>query len=190
MTSFLIIILIIAQLISFYLIILLNTKIAKFKQLEIKQDKLIREMDDAISAYLIEMREENDRLIKELSNVKKTEIKQPIENEDKLVTLDRETVNHSIPSPKEDFPIADFGYQSRQILPKSMVKKAYQQQNPTVENTPTIDVSPAKQKDISTLSTFEQKVIQLHNEGNTIEQIAKITQKGKTEIELLLKFHS
>ncbi len=38
--------------------------------------------------------------------------------------------------------------------------------------------------------SFEQQVLKLHNEGKNIEEIAKLTNKGKTEIELLLKFHT
>ena len=39
------------------------------------------------------------------------------------------------------------------------------------------------------LAPFERKVVAMYQAGKTIEEIAKETQKGKTEIELLIKFH-
>ena len=53
----------ILQLISFYFMALLYMKVSKFNNLEKKQEKLMAEMDDAIGAYLSELKEENERLI-------------------------------------------------------------------------------------------------------------------------------
>ena len=71
MKGILIIVLFILQLISFFLIVLLNAKLNKYKHLEVKQNQLMDEMDNAIGAYLMEMKEENDRLIQELSSIPK-----------------------------------------------------------------------------------------------------------------------
>lgn len=38
--------------------------------------------------------------------------------------------------------------------------------------------------------TTEQRAVELYRNGKTIEEIAKIMQRGKTEIELLVKFHA
>ncbi len=73
MTTILIAVLFVLQLLSFYFIIILNTKLAKFKDLENKQERLMREMDDTISLYLAEMKDENNRLIQELQAVPKPE---------------------------------------------------------------------------------------------------------------------
>ena len=70
MVSIILVVLFICQLLSFFLIMILNSKLAKFKDLEARQEKVIREMDDAIGAYLMEMKEENNRLIEELTAVK------------------------------------------------------------------------------------------------------------------------
>ena len=53
----------ILQLISFYFMALLYMRLSKFNNLEKKQEKLMAEMDDAIGAYLSELKEENERLI-------------------------------------------------------------------------------------------------------------------------------
>lgn len=176
---FLIIILIISQLISFYLIILLNAKIAKFKDLEVRQEQLIREMDDAISVYLIEMREENDRLIKELSKVNQEEPSSKNSNFELKESLERSNSIDIISTPSKDVLV-----QPKTILP-NIAKKAYQQQK-------NIDSTHQKEtiKQDTIADTFENKVLELYKIGKTIEEIAKETNKGKTEIELLLKFHS
>lgn len=74
MATILITILFFLQLLSFYFLIILNTKLAKFKDLEKKQERLMREMDDTISVYLADMKDENDRLIQELHSVSKSEL--------------------------------------------------------------------------------------------------------------------
>ncbi|WP_161946597.1 hypothetical protein [Ureibacillus xyleni] len=156
-------------------------KIAKFKDLEVRQDRLIREMDDAISVYLIEMREENDRLIKELSKVNKIE---HISNLSAVTKNDEDkesnAKNIDLTSPSS----SEVVLQTKTVLP-NLVKKAYQQQKsfdlPQQKNDEEINAP---------LKSFEEKVIDLFKAGKSVEEIAKETQKGKTEIELLLKFHS
>ncbi|MER2116076.1 MAG: hypothetical protein ABS904_09920, partial [Solibacillus isronensis] len=54
------------QMITIFVIVLLYSKLSKFQNLEKRQNELINEMDNAISVYLMEMKEENDRLISEL----------------------------------------------------------------------------------------------------------------------------
>ncbi|HWL13576.1 MAG TPA: hypothetical protein VNQ57_11345 [Ureibacillus sp.] len=180
-----VIILIISQLICFYSIVILNTKIAKFKDLEKRQDQLIREMDDAISLYLVEMKEENDRLIQELSSIKQTEFKDNEIKNQKLAMMDLEdeevspTAAYKEKSSTEEVKLAPKAY-----IPKKVVRNAYKLQNP-VEEVPV----PLQVEEKSVLPAFEQKVLELHRQGKSIDEIAKITQKGKTEIDLLIKFH-
>lgn len=178
MTTIFIIILILSQLICFYFIIILNLKISKFKDLETRQDKLIREMDDAIAAYLIELREENDRFIKELQNVKENN--------------GQNSIQQPLPAIEPEDLAQDIKIEQKKIIPKNVVVSAYAKQKTTnseqKETETTVEQKVEEQK--KEPETFEEKVIQLHNEGKTIEEIAKITEKGKTEIELLLKFHT
>ncbi|MFP3916214.1 hypothetical protein U5N28_00280 [Lysinibacillus telephonicus] len=183
MVSVLIVILIVSQLICFYFILLLNTKLSKFKDLEIRQDKLIREMDDAISVYLLEMREENDRLIKELSNVKTAEVnKGAIDKKNEAMI---ETASSLI---QKESNTEDFVIESKPVVPKNIVKNAYSQhKNINSASTLNVQKEPIEKTE---LPTFEQQVLKLHQQGKSIDEIAKITQKGKTEIELFIKFHA
>ena len=68
MTTIFLLFLFVTQLISFYFLALLYAKVSKFDDLEKKQGKLMREMDDSITAYLSELKDENDRLIIQLAS--------------------------------------------------------------------------------------------------------------------------
>ena len=67
MTTIFLVFLFHLQIISFYFLALLYTKVSKFDDLEKKQRKLMDEMDDSIGAYLSELKDENERLIERLA---------------------------------------------------------------------------------------------------------------------------
>lgn len=185
--------LVVLQLLSFYFIILLNMKLSKFKDLERKQEQLMREMDDAVGVYLLEMREENNRLIEELS-------KQPVQNHFKKESIrdfekqDDISINSEVEQQAGllQQEAAALGLETRTFVPKTVVTNAYKQQK--VQTTPSqvVQTSVIQQEEESPEDnslTYEEEVLKLFKAGQTAEQIAKKMHKGKTEIELLLKFH-
>lgn len=197
MESILIIILFCLQLVSFFLIMLLYAKLNKFKELEKKQEQLVDEMDSALSVYLLEMKEENNRLIEELASIQKIgqaakpAMKpvpiQPTTNKfvspisasniyktNKEKQMQREEV--LTPISKEEPPITSVNSQSN----SQTVVQALKIQRVQSEVDETIDI-----KELS----FEEMVLDMYRSGKTIEDIAKSLNKGKTEIELLIKFH-
>ena len=195
MTTILIAVLFVLQLLSFYFIIILNTKLAKFKDLENKQERLMREMDDTISLYLAEMKDENNRLIQELQavpipepEVKTTYAVQQVKKQQK------EQDYQFSQTEQEKTVLAPTSHDSepRILVSKNIAANAYsrqQQAGVTVSSTSqTKDVM--LQKEEPKPETVEQQIVQLAKQGKTAEEIAKQLQKGKTEIELLLKFHS
>lgn len=199
MTTGIIFVLFIIQLITIFFIILLNGRISKFKDLEIRQNQLIREMDDAISLYLLEMKEENDRLISELqqmkSTVKVTQVTTPptikeveLSQVEQLVKMEKQQESQRTDELKN--------LEKRQFVPKTTATNAYIKQKSQLAVNPLemehehqpmdeemIEKTPPKER------TYEEQVIAYYNEGKSIENIAKIMNKGKTEIELLIKFH-
>ncbi|MFJ7735204.1 hypothetical protein ACIQ2D_02580 [Lysinibacillus sp. NPDC097287] len=195
MTTILIAVLFVLQLLSFYAIIILNTKLAKFKDLEKKQERLMREMDDTISVYLAEMKDENNRLISELQMVPKQQAvvaSRPKEQDEQHRELETQQPTAEISS--KEVNRTDIEVEPRVFVPKNIAVNAYSRQQHATNNT-------AKQgSSVATLDalieeeqlepTFEEQVILLSKQGKTVEGIAKQLQKGKTEIELLLKFHS
>ena len=182
--------LVISQLIIFYLILLLFKKIGKFNDLEVRQNQLMQEMDEAITVYLMETREENDRLIAQLNALKR---ENPVHSKEveEVTSLNRGSVNQA---PSMEYHQQSIAIQEEQtkekklLVPKNMATLAYKSQlkqaQPEKETTvQTLDHHPQLQL------SLEQQIVALYKEGSTIEEIAKKMKKGKTEIELLVKFH-
>ena len=191
MTTILIAVLFFLQLISFYFLIILNTKLAKFKDLEKKQERLMREMDDTISVYLTEMKDENDRLIKELQSVSQSEIAaSSLQQTEQYMTPQEQPTLPVVHEVKSDSSLS-LEKDARIYVPKNIVANAYSRQQHTSSKM-VKTASPLKveeQKEAEKLLTVEQQALELAKQGKSPEEIAKQLQKGKTEIELLLKFH-
>ena len=208
MTTIFLIVLFISQLLTFYFLVILNSKLSKYKEIEKKQEAIIREMDDAISAYLVEVKDENDRLIKELTmqlKMKKsvqgvghsTENSRPLAKQ-KTVASSNENTIEELPSKvkveqkdNQVEPIIDVS----KIVPKTIVANAYKNQMPDTKLVNSAEkfksyVELSEKTVDQALSPFEQEVVGYHRLGLSVEEIAKKTQKGKTEIELLIKFHA
>ncbi|MET4559156.1 hypothetical protein ABIA69_000299 [Lysinibacillus parviboronicapiens] len=194
MTTILIAVLFVLQLLSFYFIIILNTKLAKFKDLENKQERLMREMDDTISLYLAEMKDENNRLIQELQAVPIPEPEVKTTYAVQQVKKQQKEQDYQFSPEQEKTVLAPTSHDSepRILVSKNIAANAYsrqQQAGVTVSSaSQTKDVM--LQKEEPKPETVEQQIVQLAKQGKTAEEIAKQLQKGKTEIELLLKFHS
>lgn len=201
MTKIILIVLFIAQLLSFYFILLLNSKISKFKLIEKNQEKLVSEMEDTFSVYLLEMKEENDRLIREMAQVKN---KQRNDNQNVKVreslemhlnsTNDMEEQNRSTLNLQQQIESDDNTTQPKmepmKVIPKSVAANAYKKNATAQTNSSNQMNKQPKEPADEMLQTFESEVIQYYKNGLSIEEIAKKTQKGKTEIELLIKFHA
>lgn len=158
MTSILIIFLFILQMISFYIISLLNAKLGKLQDIERKQEQILKEIDDSFGAYIAEIKDENNRLLEEL------------EQKDKRVSSPINEVVASETTNSEDLPFD---------LPKTFVSKKI------AANRYSTNAATSEKK--VPLST-KDKVIYYAEEGKSAIEIAKILQIGKTEVELFLKF--
>ena len=202
MVSIILIVLFICQLLSFFLIMILNSKLAKFKDLEARQEKIIREMDDAIGAYLMEMKEENNRLIEELNATKqahavKEEIKQSMIQEtmesvgDLLYAQEQpaaESISERVAQSTKQKPFVPIAFATN-AYNKQKEQSNTEVASATIESSEDNEDSFVEENISPELAPFERQVVEMHQAGKTIEEIAKETQKGKTEIELLIKFH-
>ncbi len=174
MYYFVLVFLFIAQILSFYFIILLYAKISRLKDIEKNQERLKDEMDQATSVYLAEMRDENDRLIRELKMMRENRLQENQLNPKKSL---KESVNDST-TKKEKIDPPTFN------MPRNLVAKAYQDTSATISTKEILETSMEPLKKL----TLEEEVKELHQSGKNVDEIAKMLQKGKTEIELLLKF--
>lgn len=176
------------QLITIFVIVILNSKLSKFHDLEKRQNELVNEMDNAISVYLMEMREENDRLINELK-------KQPVpqkavrSNTDKQHPADEQMEKTTLKSQVQEPEM-----EPRKFIPVKQAAHAYKKQKnqhfDIVEESVEAELFKDAEHVTSKPLTSEQQAVELYRNGKTIEEIAKIMQRGKTEIELLVKFHA
>lgn len=205
MITALIIALFVIQLITIFVVVLLYSKLSKFKELEIRQNQLVEEMDNAISVYLIEMKEENDRLIQELQTAKISKPKTA------PVTTQVETSSATAVNAKKIFAeLADHEIQAepinstahkehqefepRKFMSVQKAASAYSKQTVQTDDNRELEQVQteifAKESSVMQDLSFEQQVIMHYKEGKSIEEIAKMMQRGKTEIELLVKFHA
>ena len=183
-----------------FVMILLNSKISRFKDLELRQNQLIEEMDNTISVYLLEMKEENDRLIEELKSSKLSN-NRSVSPSYKQTTLQKEAtqiqekkdaIQPSNTSKPGDVPDME---SPRVFVPVQRAANAYTKQKANVieqslDEQQELLVKTEEPKPVQKEETYEQKVVALYKEGKTVEEIAKKMQRGKTEIELLIKFHA
>ncbi|WP_301108659.1 helix-turn-helix domain-containing protein [Sporosarcina sp.] len=157
-------ILFILQIISFMIITLLFLKVSKFNNLEKKQQKLMDEMDQSVMAYLAEIKEENDRLIEQLNNTADVppfaEVEIPFQPQ-----VQQKTVTETEKVQQKPHPV-----------PVQFALRSYQQ---TAAATDQRETEPLDDR---------AKAKLMHEEGKSVEEIAKKLGKGQTEIELLLKF--
>ncbi|MCZ0755435.1 hypothetical protein [Anoxybacillus sp. J5B_2022] len=175
MTAFLLTISFVLHALSLFIIILLYLQLTKVKEVEKRQAQMIEEMEQTVSAYFIEWKEENERFLqalaqklnrrvdekaKQVPNVQVNEAKRSADAAVKTEPLPNQTEN--VWSPLEHAEKMKDTLEIRAIQPKQ---------------------APA-----SSASSLAEQAMQLQQEGKTIEEIAKLLKKGKTEIELLLKF--
>ena len=151
--------------IGFYFLVLLYTKVSKFDDLEKKQRKLMAEMDDSIGAYLSELKDENERLIERLTERDRAPIVPKVGSHTNVKEFAA-----ALEQPK---PVIRA---HKPVIPVNLAIKSY--------NNATTAQEPMVEKD----DDDRTKAFKLHDAGQSIEQIAKVLGKGRTEVELILKF--
>lgn len=181
MTTSFIVILFIIQIISFYFLALLYTKVSNFDNLEKKQRKLMEEMDDSIAAYLTELKDENDRLIDQLNHKAEHKKESPINNSTnkKYMPIEEEIHQQKTKAPTFDVKTP--------VIPLNIALKSYgtSKQSETEVNSEPLKINPAEKE----LETDDRtRALKLHDAGESVEEIAKLLGKGRTEVELILKF--
>lgn len=162
MTAFLLTVSFLLHALSLFIIILLYLQLSKVKEVERRQSQLIEEMEQTVSAYLLEWREENERFLQALSE--KMNRRGEGENVAKRPA--------SVPKPAKKEEKKEW------TPPLASIEQMKDQ----------VEIRTDKQPKLELPSSLEERAIALKKEGKTVDEIAKLLNKGKTEIELLLKF--
>jgi hypothetical protein len=179
MTTFLLLLSLILNAGTIFAIILLYLRQNRLVDAEKKQERIIGEIEEVFTSYLIQLKEENEQF---LELIKKTD----------HVTTSSKFVNEEVH--KQEVPVSgnSAAGQTEPPLPRigkgisyHAARNAYHQSrggtNSKQISESAVDLPPLP------VSMLDQ-VIQLKNQGMSIEGIARSLNKGKTEIELLLKF--
>jgi hypothetical protein len=169
MVTFLLFLSFLLNIVSLLSIVILYSRQNRFLHIEKDQKKIITELEDIISAYLIEMKEENDEFIRRATTqmYKDSESNGPTEENKQDVS----------PPTQNSTKWTGTGYKR--------ASKAYQQMNnPQMESGDQTGEMPEDPEQ----DPLIQHVVSLKKKGMSIEEIAKAVGKGQTEIELLLKF--
>ncbi|XXM73545.1 DUF6115 domain-containing protein [Lysinibacillus sphaericus] len=165
MSTFLIFVSFLLNIICLLAIVILYTRQNRYVDQERRQGKMIEEMEETISAYLIEMKEENEAFIDRLQKRR----------------------DSGASGDKSGAGTADAGPASP-ANKRLNAAKAYKNNSSAGAVDPDQGWTPIL-PEFTEEETLISQVLHLHEKGLSIEDIAKKLGKGKTEIELLIKFN-
>ncbi|MCT2343998.1 hypothetical protein NQZ71_14760 [Niallia taxi] len=196
MVNFLLVFSIALNILALLCIALLFIRQNRLAAFESRQEKALEEMEEIVSSFIAEIKEENElfldrvqRLDSNLEESKKEEPRSTLEvNEPKPIpmintykaaaksyqTFEKSTGNDDVEE------LLDLILP--QIPEEDNKEKAVQEENVAEAIVEKEEEPEEKEK------TLLEVVTELEEQGKTIEEIAKQLNKGKTEIELLLKF--
>lgn len=187
-------ILFILVMLSFYLIVLLNMKVNRFKQAEQKQERMIEEMEASITAFLTDIEDENSRLIETLekasvSKQQKSTSEYLPQQENTEGTSHVERVPTSVGVSQKS--VEKVNTTQSYNAPRAYVQNAYVAHKKELPQSQSdIALKPVVNNPEPLVQTFEERVHDMYVRGMAIDEIAKHLSRGKTEIELLIKFQN
>lgn len=175
MTNFLLIFSIMLNVLAFLCIALLFIRQNRIVTMESKQDHILKEMEEVVSTFISEIKEENESLLQKIKQM------DPSKNETITSDETEENIPLKVLSQK---PVQINKYKENQGFHKETGVVADQQDD--VEELLNL-ILPNKQEK-KPKKTLLDEVVELYEQGKSVDEIAKELNKGKTEIQLLLKF--
>lgn len=148
---------------TFIMIKVLKDRITQPDIVLAKQAEQQKEMEELLAVYLLEIREENEKVVSMLQ------------------------VKQSANEVKRDSSDA----KDEEVTEEGAYQKVTQVKRPKEPRKPEVDYQPPTVNDYQDTieKSLSAQVLSLHNQGETIESIARKLDCGKTEIELMIKFH-
>ncbi|MEI4788902.1 Swarming motility protein SwrB [Bacillus sp. FJAT-53060] len=161
-----------------YFVIILYTRMNSLKATEQKQRELLEETENTLAAFLMEVKEENDKLSKAAAA-------SPDFFDEELMS--------DLQTPKQPQPPTESQrlIESEDPVPEhlsALLSEVEVQEEKVNEPVPSLETEAAAPSESEIEETFQEQVKALYDQGLTLEEIAKELKTGKTEIELLLKF--
>lgn len=213
MTAFLLAISLLLNGIAIFLIIILYARQNRLHEVEKTQEKMAKDMEEMISSYLYEMKEENEAFINQFKQIRANSSKmENRDNRDSMKTQDDDNdvqrVGNDLFQKTGDMTESEWTGKVDNTFKKQAVK-AYK--SASINKEESSPISLPRIKDDSAMSKnmdqaekdqgrktmsqeeiyrdlFVNQVKLLQKQGLSIDEIAKKLNRGRTEIELLLKF--
>lgn len=204
MSALIIFVLFLINILTIFAVIVLYVRQGNFAKLDKQQQSIISEMEDVLAAHLIEMQAENNELIQHVQriskqaskeqgeravNLAKSESKAASPLQESVRTLSNTRNPYQIATPLDSLELPVTIQDKLELSQYSGKGTENDSTLPEKEESfrETLD-KEIKNNNQAPLSLVEE-VVQLSNTGHSIEEIARTLRKGKTEIELLLRFN-
>ncbi|MFS0782273.1 hypothetical protein [Bacillus sp. 1P06AnD] len=199
MITFILIVSLILHCVSILAIIILYSRQNQYKETEQHIEKMKKELEDVLQSFAMELEESNNEMkdaISQMGSMKKSA--NPMRPETKPSDNKLQPLNRM--GAKEEQPM-DLSVNSKQADSyEGLVNEVTDQvelSHANVEPNKSIEQEKHGFKDLLKQQlksekqlTLPEQVMKMKNDGLTEEEIAKQLGKGKTEIELLVKFHA
>lgn len=161
-----------------YFVIILYTRMNSLKATEQKQRELLEETENTLAAFLMEVKEENEKLSKAAAT---------------SPDFSAEELKSDLQTPKQQQPPIESqqSVESEDPVPEhlsALLSEVEVQEEKVNEPVSSLETEASAPSESEREETFEDQVKALYDQGLSLEEIAKELKTGKTEIELLLKF--
>ena len=206
-------ILFLLNMLTIFAAIVLFLRQSRFIQAEKEQKAIMAEIEELMSGYMMEMKEENETLVEKLVSKKQPLVKQDKENE---VTISKETITsfkETANMDDQNIPVisrvttmdkAVDAYKKQSQSKHNMIEESgllnedrlglSVESEKKVTNPEKSSFTEALQASLSGQSSHElslhEQAYSLAKQGLSAEEIAQTLKLGKTEMELLLKFQT
>jgi hypothetical protein len=186
MQTFLILISFILNIAALLAIVLLYTRQNRLLEVEKRQERAVKEMEDVISSYLLEMKEDNDRFIQQFQAVNEGQHNLSRGKVEKIKKAAESALKTESEFPSSESDNKNFNSQSYK---RQSAARAYKQDfKPEPQPLEEMGGYPQEVENSSTEDPFYLRIKRLQEKEYTLEEIARELGKGVTEIELALKF--
>ncbi|MGM9927541.1 MAG: hypothetical protein ACI35P_06265 [Bacillus sp. (in: firmicutes)] len=208
MISFVVVVSIVLNCISLLAIIILFLRQNQYKESEKSLKNLKKEFDEILQSYLLEMTEENNKIAAALALIKQNDEFISSENalsvsgangnndyDNPIKAAEKKPLKQSAGYLYNEDNQEQIHYEPPYETVRDTVEIAYtappvvgdeDRKNILFKQTLSEQISKVKEGNVSK----EEMAIFMRNEGYSVDEIAKKLNKGKTEVDLLLRFHS
>ncbi|MFZ3587894.1 hypothetical protein ACOI1C_01210 [Bacillus sp. DJP31] len=183
MTTLLWIISFILHGVSFLIIILFYIRLEQTKDIERNQTSNLKDMEDLLSAYITEIKDENEAFFEKTKLEAKAHVSHSTSSKNLDETVNPVTKQSRINRVEEQLTDLDLATLLPTYENPDELKKI---------NTDTVVLKRGSSSDKDNSEeqmSLGQQARLLYNNGLSVEEVAKKLKKGKTEIELFLKFN-